>query len=79
MRKLYTEFLDSFSVAPLVKGKSEIEIIDTYLQGKTFLEKKGSSLTTEIKQRYKNILQSMLTYLPADLQQSLHINKVGGY
>jgi len=83
IRKNYSEFLKSYDVAPLLKGKSEIEIVDLYLRARTFCDKQsatgknasGAIFSTEMKKRYQGILDQFLGCLPIDLQQSLHVKR----
>lgn len=65
----------------MLKGKSEIEIVDLYLRARSFLDKSTSAssgsylFSAELKKHYRKILDQMLSCLPSDLQESLHIKR----
>jgi hypothetical protein len=75
IKKQYCEFLNSYNVQPLIKSKSEIEIVDIYLRVRTFQEKHTEMLSEEMRTRIIGIMDSMLSHLPEDLQMSLHVRR----
>lgn len=49
--------------------------MDIYLRVRSYVEKHGAGMLEEVSKRYREILDEMLGFLPAELQAGLHVRR----
>ncbi|XP_049852259.1 protein DENND6B-like [Schistocerca gregaria] len=69
LKRRYLDLLNSVSVALLFEGKSEVEVIDLYLEAKSQLRNEGQKLGKAISERLGTLVADMLSHISEDLEQ----------